>query len=70
MFYKCWNRLQSYNYDSMIIKKSNFLIYSLFDRYHLKIILFSVILSSLFYIYNVSAIDEINENINVFELVA
>ena len=45
----------------MIIKKSNFLIYSLFDRYQLKIILFSVILSSLFYIYNVSAIDEINE---------
>ena len=41
----------------MNIKRSN----SLVDRYQLKLILFSIILSSLFYICDVFAIDEITE---------
>ncbi len=45
----------------MNIKKSNSLLYSLVDRYQLKLILFSIIINSLFYIYDVSAIDEIDE---------
>ena len=45
----------------MNIKKSNSLLYSLVDRYQLKLIVFSIIINSLFYIYDVSAIDEIDE---------
>src|SRR5687768_17582278 len=45
----------------MNIQKSNFLIQSLVNRYQLKLILFTIILSPLFYFYDVSAIDEIDE---------
>ena len=45
----------------MNIQKSNFLIHSLVNRYQLKLILFTIILSPLFYFYDVSAIDEIDE---------
>jgi len=45
----------------MNIQKSNFLIHSLVNRYQLKLILFTIILIPLFYFYDVSAIDEIDE---------
>lgn len=45
----------------MSIQKSNLLIHSLVNRYQLKLILFTIILSSFFCFYDVSAIDEIDE---------
>ena len=45
----------------MVIQKPNFIIFSLVNRYHLKLILLTIIISSLFYFYEIFAIDEIDE---------
>jgi hypothetical protein len=45
----------------MLIQKSNILILSLIKRCQLKLVLFTIILSSLFYFYEIFAIDEIDE---------
>jgi hypothetical protein len=45
----------------MVTQKSNFIIFSLVNRCQLKSILLTIILSSLFYCYEIFAIDEIDE---------
>jgi hypothetical protein len=45
----------------MVIQKSNFIIFSLVNRCQLKLILLTIILSSLFYFYEIFAIDEIDK---------
>jgi hypothetical protein len=45
----------------MVTQKSNFIIFSLVNRCQLKLILLTIILSSLFYCYEIFAIDEIDE---------
>src|SRR5215211_5009016 len=45
----------------MIIQNSNFIILFLINRYHLKLILFTIFLSSSFYFYDIFAIDEMDE---------
>jgi hypothetical protein len=45
----------------MVTQKSNFIIFSLVNRCQLKLILLTLILSSLFYCYEIFAIDEIDE---------
>jgi hypothetical protein len=45
----------------MVTQKSNFIIFSLVNRCQLKLVLLTIILSSLFYFYEIFAIDEIDE---------
>src|SRR5918993_38378 len=45
----------------MVTQKSNFIIFSLVNRCQLKLILLTIILSSLFYFYEIFAIDEIDK---------
>jgi hypothetical protein len=45
----------------MVTQKSNFIIFSIVNRCQLKLILLTIILSSLFYFYEIFAIDEIDK---------